>query len=56
MMNGGDLYELVKDLSHSNIKMTTHYAKLGREHIHEDQHYREGDLEPDEEEVQAGRR
>jgi len=29
MMNGG-LYELAKMLGHSNIKVTRHYAKLGR--------------------------
>ena len=33
MMNGGDLYELAKILGHANIKMTEHYAKLGRKHI-----------------------
>jgi site-specific recombinase XerD len=33
MMNGGDLYELVKIFGHSNIKMTERYAKLGRQHI-----------------------
>ena len=32
-MNGGDLYELVKLLGHSNIKMTECYAKLGKQHI-----------------------
>lgn len=33
MMNGGDLYELMKLLGHSNIKMTERYAKLARAHI-----------------------
>ena len=33
MMNGGDLYELAKILSHSNIKMTERYAKLAKTHI-----------------------
>jgi site-specific recombinase XerD len=33
MMNGEDLYELGKILSHSNIKMTERYAKLGHEHM-----------------------
>jgi len=33
MMNGGDLYELAKILSHSNIKMTERYAKLAKHHI-----------------------
>ncbi|WP_044176177.1 hypothetical protein [Granulicella mallensis] len=49
MMDGGDLYELVKILGHSNIKMTERYAKLGREHITKTKHHREGDLEPEEE-------
>ena len=33
MMNGGDLYELMKLLGHSNIKMNERYAKLARAHI-----------------------
>ena len=33
MMLGGDLYELAKNLGHSNIKMTERYAKLGKKHI-----------------------
>jgi integrase len=33
MMNGGDLYELVKTLGQWNIKMTERYAKLARQHI-----------------------
>jgi hypothetical protein len=33
MMNGGDLYELAKILSHSNIKMKERCAKLARQHI-----------------------
>ena len=33
MMNGGDLYELVKTLGQWNIKMRERYAKLARQHI-----------------------
>lgn len=33
MMKGGDLYELAKILSHSNIMRTERDAKLGRQHI-----------------------